>query len=1181
MGIESLPFQFNIYALPLTVIALLTPLMGFYIYLQNKRSSVNLSFFLLCLSVTPWLLGQFGVYSARDPKVALWIYRYVAFLGVVFISPLVYLFSTLWLNLYDKKKQWVRLGFAGSLFFYGLGTVSDKSFPGVTRYFWGFYPVYGVYNYLFLIFFFSYFLASFYNFVQAYRRETHGIRRAQIRLITLAFFLSFFSSLDFLPKLIYFNFYPPGFLCVFFCLIVVAYTIIRYKLLDIETVIHKTLMWFGSTVVAVVPFALLIYLSWPWAGRLSGVYATAYYLVVMILFYAYFRTVQPVLSHFFRRKRANLQAVVTAFAEELVHLKNLRDLLQRFTRLLRRTLYTRHLSIYLRHEKDNQFVPAIAKGMRGLNPLEAGHPFLVWLEKEDRIVVEDLAQGDPALVPLKDQMRQYFSETQALVAVPFVLGGKLIGVLHLGKKENLRKYSAAEIDFLAQLKSPITIAFSNSLQFENVSRLYQQVQIQNERLKELDRLKSEFLANTSHELRTPLHGILGLVESILDGADGPVNDIQRKHLRMIVESGTNLKELINNLLELSRLEAGQLRLNIKPFNVLNVVDAVLALLEGVAQKKNIHLERIGSSEIPDAYGDPEKIQRVLINLVGNAIKFTEKGSVTVRVAEGEGHVQISVKDTGIGIAPEDQKIIFDRFRQVDGTTTRRFEGTGLGLSIAQEIVRLHGGEIEVESELGQGSTFRFSLPKQPPAVVGQEDASVTKVQGEKATPSQVFLPQEDQQEEVYGADKEYTLERDEEYVQAVRGNGEKILIIDDNPVNREVVKTRLVMNNYEVLEAQDGIEGLEKMDQETPDLVILDLMMPRMSGYEFCKRLRQAHPPDELPLIMLTAKTAMGDKVYGLHLGANDYIAKPFNKEELIARVGILLKIRKMTQELRKWNAELEKRVDERTRELIKTQEQLIQAEKLATLGTLAGGVAHEINNPLTAVLANAQMLKMASKPEDMEAISLIEEGAKRCQVIIQKLMKYSRRSEEKQKDQLLDLGRVIKNVAAMLEYQLKQENIQLVLELDPLPPMVGHANELEQVFTNLIVNSRDAIKEAHRQEGKVKIAATSGDGWIDVRVQDNGIGIEKDHLNKIFDPFFTTKEVGMGTGLGLAVTYSILEKHGCKVDVDSERGHGTTFTLRFKVPSENQNPEGDASQPMPSSGSFPVSEKSERCQHL
>jgi len=1137
----------NLYSIPVFCVSLFTIFVGFFIFWQNKRSAVNVTFFLICFDVGAWLLGSGTLLGIKDPELGVWLYRNWTFIWVSFISTCVYWFSVAWFKLFKKQWLWAILAFPIALTFGLLGRNPEIGVLRVEPQFWGLHAKYGIASALSLVTFFGYFFGAFYNFLKDYLRETDKMKKIQIRLISIAFLISFTGSVDYISKVTSVAVYPFGYISVFSWILIVAFSIVRYKAMDIETVIHKTLMWLAVTAVAIVPFAALTYVTRDWLRTMTGGVLSAWITLQALLFYFYFNRIQPLLSHWFRRRHADLQEAFQKFTNDLVHLKDLKSLLQRLVRLIRRSLYVRQVSVYLLSEDKKQLVPVIVKGMRGAKPVSANHPFLSWLSSKDQVMLLDLVRDDPSARAIQGQLVEYFHEVNASVAVPLMIGENILGVLHLGRKENLQGYRATEIQFLSQLKSPVTIALSNSLQFENVSKLYQQVQTQNDRLKELDRLKSQFLANTSHELRTPLNGILGLVEAVLDGADGEVNSAQSRHLRMILESGANLKELINNLLELSKLESGQTHLSIKPFNMLNAVTVVLALLEGIAHKKGVQLKCESEKDLPDVYGDPEKIQRVLLNLAGNALKFTEKGSVVIRLKKAEGTVGISVEDTGIGIKEQNLKVIFERFRQADGGETRNYEGTGLGLAIARDIVRMHHSDISVTSQFGQGSVFSFEMPTAPfeqAVMPAQAESGVEMMTPVTGVTVEAPSPEEPKE-------KVYELARDSEEEAIIRGNGELVLVVDDNEVNREVIRTRLGMNNYRVIEAVDGQDALDKVVAAQPAIVLLDLMMPKMSGYEFCRQVRKMHSADELPIIMLTAKTEMGDKVLGLNIGANDYLSKPFHQEELLARVGVLLRLRAMHEELRQWNLQLEARVEERTRELHATQSQLIQAEKMATVGTFAGGIAHEINNPLTAVLTNAQVLKMTSvNEEDKELVDLIEEGAKRCQVIIQKLMKYSRKADLNSARQAVSLEKVVQSVCGLLSYQLQQDNVALEQDLTGLPPIQGNAGELEQVFTNMILNAKDAILSTGRGEGLIRLQARKTGDEIRVEVIDNGTGIKKENLTKIFDPFFTTKDVGSGTGLGLSVTHGILERHSCRVFVESEWGVGTTFVLVFPLSS-------------------------------
>jgi len=244
--------------------------------------------------------------------------------------------------------------------------------------------------------------------------------------------------------------------------------------------------------------------------------------------------------------------------------------------------------------------------------------------------------------------------------------------------------------------------------------------------------------------------------------------------------------------------------------------------------------------------------------------------------------------------------------------------------------------------------------------------------------------------------------------------------------------------------------------------------------------------------------------------------------------------------------------VKERTEELVEVQKQLIQAEKLATVGTLSGGVAHEINNPLAAILTNVQMMLMFADDEDTkvdkESLELIEEATQRCRTIVSKLMTYAKKPMESDEISRVDLMDALKKVISFIRYQLEQDGVKIFVEAeDTCYPILGNNNELEQVFTNFILNARDAIKKANKS-GDIHIVFAKTDKQIKVSVKDEGAGIEDKILSKIFDPFFTTKDVGQGLGLGLSICQSIVEKHQGKIEVKSAVDKGTEFLIEFPI---------------------------------
>ncbi|WP_370476478.1 tetratricopeptide repeat protein [Tamlana flava] len=392
------------------------------------------------------------------------------------------------------------------------------------------------------------------------------------------------------------------------------------------------------------------------------------------------------------------------------------------------------------------------------------------------------------------------------------------------------------------------------------------------RLKQIDQLKDQFLANTSHELRTPLNGIIGISESLKDGAAGKLSAKAMENLDMIANSGKRLSNLVNDILDFSKLKNQDLKLAMQPVDLYSVTKLVLKVSETLVDGKSIRLINSIPKDIALVEADENRVQQILYNLIGNAIKFTEEGKVEIQAANLDGKVAVAIADTGIGIPENKFEDIFKSFEQIDGSRIRDYGGTGLGLSVTKQLVELHGGDIEVHSKVGEGSTFTFTLPVSDKT---REDLSEIDPAGieekvQRTTPenSQLVSP----------------LENKDSF-------DIKILIVDDEPINRRVLENHLNLAGYQVFEASNGKEALELVEKNDFDLILLDIMMPRMSGYEVCEIIRKTYSPSELPIVMLTAKNRVSDLVTGFNLGANDYLTKPFSKNELLSRIKMHLNL--------------------------------------------------------------------------------------------------------------------------------------------------------------------------------------------------------------------------------------------------------------------------------------------------
>ncbi len=396
-------------------------------------------------------------------------------------------------------------------------------------------------------------------------------------------------------------------------------------------------------------------------------------------------------------------------------------------------------------------------------------------------------------------------------------------------------------------------------------------------LEQIDKLKDQFLANTSHELRTPLNGIIGIAESLFDGANVGNPTDWKENLILIISSGKRLSNLVNDILDFSKLRNHDLVLNAKPLDLRSLGELVLKINQPMSKGKNLKLVNNISDVLPFASGDEERIEQVLHNLIGNAVKFTETGTVTLDAKKENDHLVVMVKDTGIGIPEDKFETIFQEFEQVDGSITRVFGGTGLGLVIARQLIELHGGSIWVESVLGKGSTFFFTLPL---AITGEEAMPLKARQIDRTIRS---LPES---LSVNGNGTTTAKPRELVTPSPRAENVIHILSVDDEAINQQVLKNHLSGSMFRVTQAMNGDEAIAALESGTIfDLVVLDVMMPRMSGYEVCEYIRSKHLASELPIIMITAKNQVEDLVQGLATGANDYLAKPFSKDEFLARV--------------------------------------------------------------------------------------------------------------------------------------------------------------------------------------------------------------------------------------------------------------------------------------------------------
>ena len=681
----------------------------------------------------------------------------------------------------------------------------------------------------------------------------------------------------------------------------------------------------------------------------------------------------------------------------------------------------------------------------------------------------------------------------------------------------------------------------------------------NRQLSELDEAKTRFFANISHELRTPLTIMLGITErlkTIL--AHQSTEAVVHEMTLMLEQNGLRLLKLIDDLLDLVRFDTGHADIHRQPTLISAHLDGLLRSLRHLAEQDRVALLWDCQTTNPNILLDRDKFDKIVLNLVINAIKFTpSSGTIEVKVVFENGVLRMTVEDTGVGISPDVLPRIFERFWQVDTSSTRKFQGAGIGLSLVRSLTEAMDGRVSVDSELGRGTTFAIHLPAevatQEMTAVSEEDSplqdggniadlhrrAALSIPGKMAprpvraglSASQVLGPKI-----------------------GIRSSGALplVLIADDEPDIRRFL--RMQLENVEVIEASDGAEALELARLHRPQLALLDHMMPEMDGVEVCRRIRENHTTRGMAVIILTARADEATKLSALQAGANDFLTKPFSTAELALRLENQIAMARVRREMVDLNAELHRALEQ-----IKEKEVLmLRNEKLSALGRMSAGIIHEINNPLNYANAGLHALETFTplvpekdRPDFADILTDVREGVARVSQIVIDLRKFTRDDMVIVDD--ADLAEIIGRSRRMVGHQVGSE-IEFNLKSPNHALVRGNANQLVQVFINFFQNSIDAIhtRIADHGGGKGQIDVTidpAGEGWL-VTIHDNGIGIPAENLQQIFDPFFTSKDVGKGMGLGLSITHQILQAHRTIVEVDSRPCEFTRFRIVFPAAS-------------------------------
>ena len=642
----------------------------------------------------------------------------------------------------------------------------------------------------------------------------------------------------------------------------------------------------------------------------------------------------------------------------------------------------------------------------------------------------------------------------------------------------------------------------------------------NAKLGELDAAKTAFFSNVSHEFRTPLTLMLGPLEDAL--ADDTLGAEQRTRVQLAHANALRLLKLVTALLDFSRLEAGRLHGSFAPLDVAQYTAELAGMFQSAVEKAGLRLVVDCPRLSEPVWIDRDLWEKIVPNLVSNAFKFTLEGEIAVRVREERQHVVLEVTDTGVGIPEAELPRIFERFHRVAGTVGRAHEGSGIGLALVRELVELHGGRISVESGVGRGTTFRAEIPKGfahlPPSAVAQTPADPVTSRAAAAHALEAAR---------WTRGAESAGQRGSEAASVKREVGARgrVLVVDDNADLREYI-AGLLRPTYDVSVAVDGRAALEQLRACMPEIVLSDVMMPRLDGFGLVRELRADPSTARLPVILLSARAGEESAVDGLDIGADDYVIKPFSARELLARVRTHLTLARTRQA---WIAELERANRE--------------------LDSFSYSVSHDLRAPLRSIKGFSQaLIEDYGTALDATGRGHLDRICRSTEVmteLVDALLDLARLSRVQVRRHTVNLSALAASVVDDLRRADPRRNVSVHIDDDLAA--IGDRNLLGVVVTNLIGN---AWKYSSRRE----------DARIEFRrqpaseptffVRDNGAGFDMSHAKRLFSPFQRLHSVREfeGTGVGLATVERVISRHGGRLWVEAAVDRGATFYFSLPV---------------------------------
>ena len=677
--------------------------------------------------------------------------------------------------------------------------------------------------------------------------------------------------------------------------------------------------------------------------------------------------------------------------------------------------------------------------------------------------------------------------------------------------------------FHGQVASAITAGATNAL-------IHEEQRLRAEALAEIDRAKTLFFSNVSHEFRTPLTLMLGPLEATLAG--GNLDAAQRASLDLAHRNSLRLLKLVNTLLDFSRLEAGRLQA------IYRCTDLAV-LTADLASNFRSTMEAAGLRFVVDippegvhGFVDRDMWERIVLNLLSNAFKFTFKGEVRLTLRQVDDRIELAIGDTGTGIPPSEVPHLFERFRRVEGSRSRSHEGTGIGLAMVQELAKLHGGDVSVESIEGQGSTFRVRIPSGrdhlPAAHVGETLPIAATTRAETYVKESLGW---------LGTESEDAPNSPDFDAEAVAPAGRKLIVLADDNADMRTYVRNLLGSRYEVLAAADGDEALRLIHERMPALVLADVMMPRLDGFGLLARVRADERTRGIPLVLLSARAGEEARAEGLEAGADDYMVKPFAARELLARVQANIGLAQL-------RAEVERAAG---REEVLEVERRHKDEFLATL-------AHELRNPLAPLRNAIELMRRDAVTAERRGplLEMMQRQLAQLVRLVDDLLEIARVNSG-----LLELrsapvavATIVRDAVETTEPVVSALGHRLVVDVeDEHLLLIGDGVRLAQILSNLLNNAAKYTPPG----GSIRIQSRRHEANVAITVSDSGVGIASTAMPSVFSMFSRAGRTGLngegGLGIGLALALKIAQMHGGTLEAQSEgAGRGSAFTLTLPL---------------------------------